>query len=240
MHLARTVAVPPRPIWTGSQQQARGLRSRTRMRWSRSPHTPAFSVANTRTDHGVRDNTGYRFDPTHPTAATLLKHQGFATGAFIGGFPLDRRFGLSTGFDIYDDRLDASSSTETGHRERKADAVIESASDWLGTQQGRWLAWVHLYDPHTVYAAPPEWAARYPGSPYLAEVAWTDHALGALFDLVRQQPRNTLIIVTADHGEGLGDHGEATHGIFAYEATLRVPLIVAETQTRAGPPRRQA
>ena len=184
--------------------------------------------------HGIRDNTGYRFDASRATAATLLKPQGFATAAFIGGFPLDRRFGLSSGFDLYDDRLDAASATDTGHRERKADAVIKSASDWIGAQRGKWFAWVHLYDPHTTYAAPPEWAARYPASPYLAEVAWTDHALGALFDLARQQPRNTLIIVTADHGEGLGDHGEATHGIFAYEATLRVPLIVAEARSGAG------
>jgi arylsulfatase A-like enzyme/Flp pilus assembly protein TadD len=184
--------------------------------------------------HGIRDNTGFRFDPSHPTAATLLKAQGFATGAFIGGFPLDRRFGLSTGFDTYDDRLDAASAAETGKRERKADAVIRSASEWIETQQGKWLAWVHLYDPHTTYAPPPEWAARYPSSPYLAEVAWTDHALGALFELVQRQSRNTLIIVTADHGEGLGDHGEATHGIFAYEATLRVPLIVAEARPGGG------
>jgi arylsulfatase A-like enzyme/tetratricopeptide (TPR) repeat protein len=184
--------------------------------------------------HGIRDNTGFRFNPAHPTAATLLKAQGFATGAFIGGFPLDRRFGLSAGFDIYDDRLDAESDSDTGKRERKADAVIRSAGDWITAQKDRWLAWVHLYDPHTAYAAPPEWAARYPASPYLAEVAWTDHALGALFSLVQQQPRNTLIIVTADHGEGLGDHGEATHGIFAYEATLRVPLIIGEARPRPG------
>jgi tetratricopeptide (TPR) repeat protein len=183
--------------------------------------------------HGIRDNTGYRFDPSHPTVATLLKAQGFATGAFIGGFPLDRQFGLSVGFDTYDDRLDAPSAADPGKRERKADAVVRSAADWIGAQQGKWLAWVHLYDPHTTYAPPAEWAARYPASPYLGEVAWTDHALGALLDRVRQLPRNTLIIVTADHGESLGDHGEATHGIFAYESTLRVPLIVAEARPTA-------
>lgn len=181
-------------------------------------------------DHGIRDNTGYRFDAAQPTAATLLKASGFATGAFIAGFPLDHRFGLDVGFDTYDDRLDARSATDTGERERRADAVVASTTAWLGRQQGKWLAWVHLYDPHTTYAPPQEWAARYPSSPYLAEVAWTDHALGALFDLLDHQTRNTLIIVTADHGESLGEHGEATHGIFAYEATLRVPLIIAEAR----------
>jgi len=185
-------------------------------------------------EHGIRDNTGYRFDRSQPTVATLLKAVGFTTGAFIGGFPLDRRFGLGVGFDTYDDRLDAVTPTDPGERERRADAVVKAASDWIGRQQGKWLAWVHLYDPHTTYAPPEEWARRYPGSSYLGEVAWTDYALGALFDILEHQPRSTLIIVTSDHGEGLGDHGEATHGVFAYEATLRVPLIIAEARSAAG------
>jgi len=187
-------------------------------------------------EHGIRDNTGYRWNPALPTVATLLKAQGFATGAFIGGFPLDRRFGLSVGFDTYDDRLSAAPGTGTGERERRADAVVSPATTWIGGQTGKWLAWVHLYDPHTAYAPPAEWAARYPASPYLGEVAWTDHALGPLFEAVARQPRDTLIIVTADHGEGLGDHGEATHGVFAYESTLRVPLIIAEARAGGGGP----
>lgn len=181
-------------------------------------------------EHGIRDNTGYRFDPARPTVATLLKSAGFATGAFVGGFPLDRRFGLGVGFDTYEDRMDRASDSDPGERERRADAVVSSATDWIRTQPGKWLAWVHLYDPHTTYAPPQEWAARYPDSPYLGEVSWTDFALGPLLTLLKSQPRDTLIIVTADHGEGLGDHGEATHGIFAYEATLRVPLIIADAR----------
>jgi len=179
-------------------------------------------------EHGIRDNTGYRFDPASPTVATLLKSAGFATGAFVGGFPLDRRFGLGTGFDTYDDTLEAGPLTDPGERERRADAVVASATKWIGGQQGKWLAWVHLYDPHTTYSAPAEWAARYPDAPYLGEVAWTDFALGPLLTLLENQPRNTLVIVTADHGESLGEHGETTHGVFAYESTLRVPLIIAQ------------
>ncbi|HYN10222.1 MAG TPA: sulfatase-like hydrolase/transferase [Vicinamibacterales bacterium] len=180
-------------------------------------------------EHGIRDNTGYRLRPTEPTAATLLKAQGFATGAFIGGFPLDRRFGLAIGFDLYDDRLSqASSSGETGERERRADAVVTSALDWIGRQSGKWFAWTHVYDPHVTYQPPDDWAARFQADPYLGEVSWTDFALGPLFDRLGAQPRPTLVIVTADHGEGLGDHGELTHSVFAYESTLRVPLIVAE------------
>jgi arylsulfatase A-like enzyme/tetratricopeptide (TPR) repeat protein len=183
-------------------------------------------------EHGIRDNTGYRFPASMPTMATLLKAQGFATAAFIGGFPLDRRFGLHVGFDVYDDRLGVQAG-ETGERERRADAVVASALDWIGRQSGKWFAWVHVYDPHVTYAAPPEWASRFPADPYLAEVSWTDFALGALFDRLASGPRPTLIVATSDHGEGLGDHGELTHGIFAYETTLHVPLVVAEAGPRA-------
>ncbi len=182
-------------------------------------------------EHGIRDNTGYRLAASQPTAATLLKTQGFATGAFIGGFPLDRRFGLASGFDVYDDRLAA--GADAAERERRADAVVKTALDWIGAQSGKWFAWVHLYDPHVLYDPPREWADRFPSDPYLGEVSWTDAALWPLFDRVRAGQRPTLIVVTSDHGEGLGDHGESTHGIFAYESTLRVPLIVAEARARA-------
>ena len=180
-------------------------------------------------EHGIRDNTGYRFPEAQPTAATRLKALGFATGAFVGGFPLDHRFGLDRGFDVYDDRLGQSmSAADAGERERRADAVASSALEWIGKQPGKWFGWVHVYDPHATYEPPAEWAARFPADPYLGEVSWTDAALGVLIDRLSAQSRPTLVIVTADHGEGLGDHGELTHGIFAYEATLRVPLIVAE------------
>lgn len=187
-------------------------------------------------EHGIRDNTGYRFPQTMPTAATLLKAQGFATGAFVGGFPLDHRFGLNVGFDMYDDNLAQAVGGESGERERRADAVVTSANNWIAQQQGKFFSWVHVYDPHVSYSAPQEWAAKFPSDPYLAEVSWTDFALGALFDRLATLPRSTLVIVTADHGEGLGDHGELTHSLFAYESTLHVPMIVAElggTQTSA-------
>jgi arylsulfatase A-like enzyme/Tfp pilus assembly protein PilF len=179
-------------------------------------------------EHGIRDNTGYRLDPKQPTAATLLKARGFATGAFVGGFPLDHQFGLGVGFDVYDDRFTSTSGPEANDRERPASAVVKVATDWIGGQQSKWFAWVHVYDPHAPYQAPAEFAARYPSDPYLAEVAWTDSALAPLFTKMRTQPRPTLVVVTGDHGESLGEHGEETHSLFAYEATLHVPLIVAE------------
>jgi arylsulfatase A-like enzyme/Flp pilus assembly protein TadD len=179
--------------------------------------------------HGVRNNAGYRVSQAEPTLATCLKALGFSTGAFIGGFPLERRFGLTSGFDTYDDRIGESGTDITfSENERRADAVVGSAVNWIGHQSGKWLAWVHLYDPHAPYRPPDEWLARYRNEPYLGEVAWTDFTLGPLLDRLTAQSRPTLVVVTADHGEALGEHDELTHGVFAYESTLHVPLIVTE------------
>jgi arylsulfatase A-like enzyme/Flp pilus assembly protein TadD len=185
-------------------------------------------------EHGIRANTGYRLSPTQATAATLLKARGFATGAFVGGFPLDHRFGLNVGFDRYDDRLGRAAGIDSDDRERRADAVVASALGWIKGQPGKWFAWVHVFDPHMPYDPPAEAAAEFPNDPYLAEVSWTDFALGPLFDRLAAESRPTLVVVTGDHGEGLGDHGELTHGIFAYESTLRVPLIVSEAVPGGG------
>lgn len=181
-------------------------------------------------EHGIRDNTGYRLPPRMPTLATLLRAQGFATGAFVSAFVLDSRFGLDAGFDVYDDRLRSSDApTDIAIPERRGEEVVARARAWLATQKGRWFAWVHLFDPHAPYAPPPPFDAAYAGRPYLGEVAYTDHVLGPLVaDVERLADRPTLVVATADHGEALGDHGEITHGLFAYEPTLRVPLIVAQ------------
>jgi arylsulfatase A-like enzyme/Tfp pilus assembly protein PilF len=186
-------------------------------------------------EHGVRDNNGYRVRQGQATLATRLKPLGFATGAFVGGFPLDQRFGLNVGFDLYDDRIgEAGNTVDFALPERRADAVVAAALDWTRAQKTKWFAWVHVFDPHAPYLAPEEFARRYPNDPYAAEVAWTDAALAplleSLLDATGAGSRPTLVIVTADHGESLGEHGELTHGIFAYESTLRVPLIVAEVK----------
>ena len=156
-----------------------------------------------------------------------MKARGFATGAFVGGFPLDQRFGLNSGFDVYDDRIGETGSTvDFALPERRADRVVSAALAWTGAQSKTWFAWVHVFDPHAPYQPPDEFARRYAADPYADEIAWTDYALGPLFDRLASLPRKTLVVVTADHGESLGDHGELTHGIFAYEPTLRVPLII--------------
>ena len=180
--------------------------------------------------HGYRENSGYRLRPGTPTLATMLKAHGFATGAFIGAFPLDARFGLTPGFDVYDGRFDDASSTGVFQLpERPASAVVERAMAWIGKQDSKkWLAWVHVFDPHAPYRPPPPYDAQYASRPYFGEVAAVDAALAPLLDDLRRASQPTLVVVTGDHGEALGDHGEQTHGLFAYESTLRVPLIVAD------------
>jgi arylsulfatase A-like enzyme/Tfp pilus assembly protein PilF len=181
-------------------------------------------------EHGVRDNAGFRFPAGMDTLATLLKAQGYATGAFVSAFPLDARFGLARGFDVYEDRfVDAQARPAFLEQERRGTETVALARRWLDTQGDRPVfCWVHLYEPHAPYRPPPELAARFADRPYQGEVAAADVALGPLLDplLAAGREGRTLVVLTADHGESLGEHGEATHGIFAYEATLRVPLLV--------------
>jgi arylsulfatase A-like enzyme/tetratricopeptide (TPR) repeat protein len=179
--------------------------------------------------HGFRENSGFSLTPGTSTIATLLRPHGFATAAFVGAFPLDARFGLTPGFDVYDGRFDDLSGGGFVIAERPATAVVDLASAWIQSQNHRWLAWVHVYEPHAPYRPPSPFNNEYADRPYFGEVAAVDAALGPLFDLVRGSSRPTLVVLTGDHGEALGDHGETTHGLFAYESTLRIPLIIAET-----------
>ena len=184
---------------------------------------------------GVRDNAGYRVSPQSVTLASSLKDAGFSTGAFVAGFPLTKRFGLTRGFDDYDDTIaEVTGAVDFALPERRADVVVSRALDWINGRDGKkFFAWVHVFDPHAPYDPPEQWKAQYAGNPYLGEVAWTDFALGPLFDRLATLPQKTLVVITSDHGEGLGDHGEITHGFFAYESTLRVPLIIAEVDPKA-------
>jgi arylsulfatase A-like enzyme/Flp pilus assembly protein TadD len=183
--------------------------------------------------HGVRDNAGFTLDPKHATVAKLLRDAGYATGAFVGAFPLDARFGLNQGFDVYDDNYGkGAASLDFVIQERPASAVLEAATKWWRSAEGKpRFMWVHLYDPHAPYRPPPPFDAQYRDDPYLGEIAATDAALAtALGPIVDANPK-TLVVVTADHGEARGDHGERTHGLFAYESTLKIPLIVRDGVT---------
>lgn len=179
--------------------------------------------------HGVRDNAGFVLPDEIPTLATLLRAAGFATGAFVGAFPLDRRFGLARGFEIYDDHYPLGSSpAQFEFAERPGNEVVEPALRWWHAHaQSRRFLWVHLFDPHARYEPPEPFRSRYRDRPYLGEVAAVDSFLRPLLEahLEGREPP-ALIVFTSDHGESLGEHGELTHGLFCYEATLRVPLVL--------------
>ncbi|MDQ3350108.1 MAG: sulfatase-like hydrolase/transferase, partial [Acidobacteriota bacterium] len=180
--------------------------------------------------HGVRVN-GSELGASVTTLAELLGRSGYRTGAFVGSFVLDARFGLGRGFDVYDDRVGTEQGAVTfGFVERSADRVLRAAADWLVrpdiTNGGSpWFAWVHLFDPHTPYRAP----RTIVDSAYDNEVAFADAELGSFLEELRKAGllTRTLIVALSDHGEGLGDHGEETHGLFAYESTIRIPLIMS-------------
>jgi arylsulfatase A-like enzyme/Flp pilus assembly protein TadD len=176
--------------------------------------------------HGIRDNAGFTLDAKHETVATILKRAGYTTGAFVGAFPLDARFGLDQGFDVYDDNYGKGQAAfDFSIQERRADAVLQAASAWWRSNEGKKrFLWVHVYDPHAPYAPPEPYASEYRDNPYLGEIAYVDRQLADAFGALTGDP---LIVVTGDHGEALGDHGEITHGLFAYEATLKVPLLVS-------------
>jgi arylsulfatase A-like enzyme/Tfp pilus assembly protein PilF len=180
--------------------------------------------------HGVRDNGGFRFPADRETLATLLKKEGYRTGAFVSAFPLDSRFGLGRGFDVYDDRFtNVDTHTAFVMEERRGADTVERARAWIDGDATRpWFCWVHVYDPHFPYAPAEPFASRFAGTPYLGEVAAADAALASLLEpiLAAGADGRTLVVLTADHGESLGEHGEMTHGIFAYEPTLRVPLVI--------------
>jgi arylsulfatase A-like enzyme/Tfp pilus assembly protein PilF len=193
--------------------------------------------------HGVRDNGTYVFPTDRATLATLLKSRGYATGAFVGAYVLDRRFGLARGFDTYDDRIERrAEGASVLESERRADAVVDAAAAWIQGQSGPFLAWVHLYDPHAPYDPPSPYREEYAGRLYEGEVAYTDACIGRLLSAAEKPGRNLVVAALSDHGEGLDDHGEKTHGFFVYQSTLRVPLLLAGSgipkgERRKGPTR---
>jgi arylsulfatase A-like enzyme/Flp pilus assembly protein TadD len=178
--------------------------------------------------HGIGDNTGFRLEEDFLTIAEYLKERGYQTGAFIGAFPLDSRFGLDQGFDQYDDQYGTHNELEFFFVERRAEAVIKPAIRWLSRQKQKWFAWVHLFDPHQPYFPPPPYDKKYSRDPYSGEVAYMDACLGTLFDFLEKSNlmENTAIVITGDHGEALGEKGEETHSYFAYNNTIHIPLIV--------------
>ncbi len=180
-------------------------------------------------EHGIRDNSGFRFPSDMATLATTLAARGYRTGAFVSAFAVDSRFGLDVGFEVYDDSfVNVDQQDAFLMQERPGVETVARAKDWLdGVGNDPFFLWVHVYDPHFPYQPPPEFEGRF-ATAYHGEVAATDAALAPLLEPLLRAGADgrTLLAVTADHGESLGEHGESTHGIFAYDATLRVPLLL--------------
>jgi arylsulfatase A-like enzyme/Tfp pilus assembly protein PilF len=197
---------------------------------TRPSHTSLFT-GRLPYEHGIRDNFSPPLDTATPTLATLLKQRGYATGGFIGAYPVSRDSGLQRGFDVYDDPFVAASSVATrqDRSERRGREVVDRALEWLERPRtGPFFVWVHLFDPHAPYDPPAPFAGRFPKDPYSGEVAFADSQVGRLLKWLDDtgRRRSTLVVVTSDHGEGLGDHGEEEHGFFVYESTVHVPLVM--------------
>lgn len=206
------------------------------VRWARAvspvPMTlPAHASLLTGTTplvHGVHNNFDYRLGSSVSTLAELLKGAGFRTGAVIGAFVLDRQFGLDRGFEEYDDRLD--SSRRAGDvNERLGEDVAGRGIAWLKAHASeKTFLFLHFYDPHAPYEPPADFAGRFGGDRYAAEIAYTDQCIGQVLGALRDLglDGSSLVVIVGDHGEMLNEHGESTHAYFVYQSALHVPLIV--------------
>jgi choline-sulfatase len=181
--------------------------------------------------NGAQDFTGHPLAPQFRSTAQAFKQQGYATGAVVSSFVLDRSWGLARGFDSYDDAFAPTTfqQKDLGLVDRRASESVSHAIDWLKKNRQRpFFLWLHLYDPHSPYDAPEPFGTQYRDHPYDGEIAYADHELGRLIAWLKANRMydRAGIVLLSDHGESLGDHGEKEHGFFIYNSTIRIPLIV--------------
>lgn len=181
--------------------------------------------------HGVRENVGYQLDSGLPTLAEELAAGGFSTGGFVSAFVLDSRWGIGRGFEEYFDDFDPeeSASGNLGAVQRDGAETVAAAVAWLDEpRQGPFFLWLHLFEPHDPYTPPEPHLSRHAGRPYDGEVAYADALVGRLRRALEQRGllERSLVVLTGDHGEGLGQHREGFHGFFVYDSTVHVPLVV--------------
>ena len=177
--------------------------------------------------HEVHDNLDYKLDESNITLAEILKEHGFVTGGIISASVLDSQFGINQGFDTFNDRLEKGRTTGL-MVERRAGQTSNIALEWLaGHKNERFFLFLHYFDPHFDYAPPEPFASRFADDLYAGEIAYTDYCIGPVVEALKDMGLfdSTLIIITSDHGEMLGEHGELTHGYFIYQSAVRVPLI---------------
>lgn len=191
-------------------------------------------------EHGVRNNGHTSLPDSFPTLATMFKDHGYATGAFVAAFVLDHSFGLARGFDEYNDDM----GEEVFHKDRlemeiRADQVTDRALAWLeGTPSRPFFCWVHYFDPHAPYDPPPEFAVA-AANRYDGEINFVDSQVKRLLDWLEANDlmSKTLVVAVGDHGEAFGEHGDRGHGVFLYNESIHVPLIVAHPKLASRPRR---
>lgn len=180
--------------------------------------------------HGARNNGTHHVPESVTTMAEVLEDDGFSTGAVVSALVLDSKYGLDQGFQVYDDNLaNADKAPMFMFRETKAKDTAGRALNWIQDRGSeRWFLWVHFFDPHAGHIPPPEFARLCPDSLYDAEIAYADAGLGEIIEGLQLNGmlNETLVVMTADHGEALGDHGESTHSMFIYDSTIHVPLVM--------------
>ncbi len=184
--------------------------------------------------HGSRDNALFRLGKDVPVLAESLRAAGYGTFAFVSAAVLDREQGLSRGFDVYDDSVRVGDRSAFNYEERAASQTTEAVLARLGEIRPPFFLWVHYFDPHFPYVPPEPFRSRFKDRPYDGEVAFMDRELGRLLERVRGKGVSLLVVAAGDHGECLGEHGESTHGVFVYQATQRVPLILSGPGVPAG------
>jgi choline-sulfatase len=181
--------------------------------------------------HGVHDNSTFCLAGDVTTLAEVFERAGYRTGAMIGAYVLARQFGLSQGFAAYEDSFPECRESGNPLRrvERPAAEVARSGIEWLSAQGQRpFFLWLHFFDPHASYNPPKPFSERFPDTPYDGEVAYVDQEIGRVLGYLAREglDRRSLVVITSDHGEGLGQHDEDTHSVLVYETTMRVPLIM--------------
>lgn len=181
-------------------------------------------------DHGIRDNIGFTLAEKVPSLPALLKSNGYATGAAVSAFVLRKGTGIARGFDAYDDEVEPIGTSQIISRvQRPGGETVAAARKWLDQHGGQpFFYFLHLYDPHTPYEPPEPYRSQYKNNPYDGEIAYTDHVIGEFLDYLKEKGiyDKAMIVILADHGEGLNDHREEEHGIFLYREAIQVPLFV--------------
>lgn len=174
--------------------------------------------------HGVRNNENFVLPPSAKTLATVFRENGYATGGVVGSFSLDSIFGINQGFQYFDDQIGDSHDPETNrYVERKAEKVWGLGRKWLDAQKAPWFCFLHFFDPHAAYAPPAPFPQTYDG-----EIAYVDKVISEIAAYLQQRNLldTTIVVLLSDHGEALGEHGESSHGVFLYDATIHVPLMI--------------